>query len=72
MDFSSLWNKVEELNALPTIAILDIPTVISEETKTLLANHAPEDVARILKEAIDEINGGSVRSLNELIKNRLQ
>ena len=72
MDFESLWERIKELNALPYLAVLEIPSVISDETKELMANYSPEAVIKVVLDAIEEVNNGSVRPLDALIGDRLR
>jgi len=68
MTFDELWTRVQ---GLPDTAKLQVPGVLSETTKRKLEKRSPEDVSIIVLAAIEEVNHGSVKPLDELIKNRL-
>ncbi len=68
MTFEELWMRVQ---GLPDTAELQIPVILSADTKKKLAKKKPEEIEKIVVEAIDEVNHGSVKPLDELIKKRL-
>lgn len=68
MSFEDVWGQV---HGLPDTAIAQVPRVLSEATKSKLARKTPEEVSRIVAQAIEKVNRGSVKPLDELIKNRL-
>lgn len=68
MTFDDLWRKVQ---GLPDTAKLQVPGTLSESTKMKMAELSPEEVCRIVAEAIEDVNNGSVEPLDTLIKNRL-
>jgi len=68
MTFDDLWREVQ---GLPEMAKIQVPDVLSELTKMKLMRKAPEEVSRIVAQAIEEVNNGSVEPLDTLIKNRL-
>ncbi len=69
--FMELWAEVEKLNMLPNTAIMDVPGIIQSATKQKLCELEPARVSEIIKAAIEEINNGSVESLDDLILKRL-
>lgn len=71
MTFDELWVEIEKLHILPDAAISQVPHVLSNETKKRLSRKTPEEVGRILKEAIDEINHGSVETVDALTQKKL-
>ena len=71
MSFDELWNKVEETGVLPNTAIYQIPGLLSDEVKNKLRRKKPEEVARLVSAAVEEVNGGSVDRLENLIRKRL-
>lgn len=71
MTFEELWLRVKAMNTLPHTAIVQIPSVLSDETKRKLSRTTPEEVAVIVKVAIREVNNGSVEPLDELIRERI-
>lgn len=68
MTFEELWTEVQ---GLPDAAKLQVPGILSEATKKKLSRKTPEEVAVIVKAAIEEVNHGSVDPLENLIKKRL-
>lgn len=71
MTFEDYWTEVEKLKALPKMAIQQIPSSLSARTKKRLMRKQPEETAAILNIAIEEINRGSVESIDDLVKTRL-
>lgn len=71
MNFDELWNEIEKLHMLPDAAIRQVPLILSNKTKKRLSRKPPEEACRILKEAIDQINRGSVETVNALIQEKL-
>lgn len=67
MTFDELWMRVQ---SLPDTAKLQVPNTLSVATKRNLAKMTPEDVSKIVLAAIEEVNRGSIKPLDELIKNR--
>ncbi len=68
MAFEDVWKQV---NGLPETAKLQVPGVLSAATKKKLSRRMPEDVSEIVLAAIEEVNHGSVESLDTLIRKRL-
>lgn len=68
MTFEELWTKVQ---GLPDTAMAQVPGTLSEATKRRLARKTPEEIGKIVIDAIEEVNRGSVAPLDELIKRRL-
>lgn len=68
MSFDELWSQVK---GLPDTAKIQVPGVLSADTKRRLSRKTPEDVAVIVTAAIDEVNQGSIKPLDELIRKRL-
>ena len=68
MTFEELWMRVQ---GLPDTAMAQVPGTLSEATKKKLAKKTPEEVAAVITAAIAEVNHGSVKPLDELIKKRL-
>lgn len=68
MTFDELWVEVQ---GLPDTAKLQVPNVLSESTKKKLSRKTPEEITMIVRTAIEEVNRGSVKPLDELIKKRL-
>lgn len=68
MSFEDVWGQVQ---GLPDTVIAQVPRVLSEATKSKLARKTPEEVSRIVAQAIEEVNRGSVKPLDELIRERI-
>lgn len=68
MSFEEIWSQVQ---GLPQEAIILVPEALTEDTKKRLSNKTPEEVAKIVHAAIDEVNHGSIAPLDTLIKQRL-
>ena len=68
MTFDEMLRNVE---GLPDAAMMQVPRVLSEATKKKLDRKTPDEISRIVAEAINEVNRGSVKPLNELIRQRL-
>lgn len=71
MTFDEFWNKVKNTGLLSDMAIKQIPECLSEGTKNQIKRHAPEKVAAHLVSVIDEINRGSVETIETLLRKRL-
>lgn len=71
MTFDELWVEVEKLHILPETAIEQVPQILSNETKKRLSRKTPKEACWILKEAIDEINHGSVETVDALTQKKL-
>lgn len=72
MTFHELWKRVSELGVLPDAAIMQIPFVLSQQTKTKLTKKSPEEAVKIISSAIDEINRGSVETVDILVLRKLK
>ena len=68
MTFEEVWGQVQ---GLPDTAKMQVPSILSVETKRRLTRKCPEEVAVIVAVAIEEVNHGSIAPLDELIKKRL-
>ena len=68
MSFEDVWGQVQ---GLPDTAKMQVPGTLREETKKRLEKKTPAEIGRIVAEAIEEVNNGSVEPLDRLIKNRL-
>ena len=67
MTFEELLKESCALAGLPNTAPLCIPQCLSEKTKKMAAELSPAQLAEVLKAAVDRIERGSVRRLEELI-----
>ena len=71
MTFEEYWAEVEKLKVLPVMAIQQLPSSLSPETKKRLMKKRPEEAVEILIASISEIDHGSVESIDNLVKRRL-
>ena len=67
MTFEEFWTEVGELGVLPEMAIVHIPMSLSVDSKKKLMKAGPQKSAEMLKNAIEEINCGSIESIDEII-----
>lgn len=71
MTFEEYWLKVEKLQALPSMAIKQVPASLKDDTKEKLMKLEPRITAEKLASVIDEINTGSIESIEVLLRKRL-
>ena len=71
MTFEEYWTEVEKLRILPGMAIQQLPSSLSPETKKRLMRKRPEETVELIKAAIEEVNRGSVESIDSLVRRRL-
>lgn len=71
MTFEEYWAEVEKLKVLPGMAIQQLPSSLSTETKKRLMRKRPEETVELLNMSIEEINRGSVESIDSLVRKRL-
>ena len=62
---------ISELQVLPDTAIDQLPSVLKNETKKQLCELNPVKSAHLLADAIEEINKGSIETLDALVNKRL-
>ena len=72
MTFDELLDQACKLARLPEMARILLPSTLSEETKKLVLKLEPEAFSAILKAAIDQINQGSVETVDALVRKALQ
>lgn len=72
MSFEELLDQACKSARLPEMARLLLPSTLSEATKNLVLKLEPEDLGNILKTAIDQINHGSVESVDALVRKALK
>ncbi len=70
-EFDMLWKDVEEKKLLSYDIIESIPRLITEKTKKKLIKKTPEEVAAVIKAAIEKINAGSVENIDTLVRKAL-
>lgn len=68
MTLDDLWRMVQ---GLPEMAKVQVPAALSESTKKKLARRTPEEIEKIVAQAIEEVNHGAVAPLDELIRKKL-
>ena len=71
MTFDELWVEIEKLHILPDAAIAQVPHVLSNETKKRLSKKTQEEAIRILNDAIEQINRGSIETMDALTRKKL-
>lgn len=71
MSSEELWKAVERLHILPETAIEQIPDLLTDPIKERLSQLSPTDAGSVVADAVDEINCGSIATLDTLIKKRL-
>lgn len=67
MTFEELWKQV---SGHPDVAKIQVLGALKEDTKKMLASMKPEEVAAMVASAIGEVNRGSIKPLDELIRER--
>ena len=68
MTFEELWGEVR---GLPDTAKLQVPASLSESTKKKLVRRTPEEIEKIVAQAIEEVNHGAVAPLDDLVRKKL-
>lgn len=71
MTFDELMDAACESVALPNMERLLLPSTLSGETKKAVMKLKPEELGIILKDAIDQIDNGSVESVDVLVRKAL-
>ena len=71
MSFKDLLDQACKSARLPEMARILLPSTMSEKTKKLVLKLEPEEFGAILKAAIDQIDHGSVESVDVLVKKSL-
>ena len=72
MSFEELLEQACKSASLPEMTRLLLPSTLSDVTKDMVLKLSPEELGAILKAAIDEINRGSVESVDALVRKALQ
>lgn len=68
MTFDELWRTIKDMRVLPETAVIQIPQVLQNDTKKRLCKRSPQDVATIVLPAVDEINRGSIETVDALVR----
>ena len=71
MSFEELLDQACKSARLPEMARILLPSTLSKETKKLVMKLEPEEFGAILKAAIDQIDHGSVETVDALVKKSL-
>ena len=72
MSFEDLLDQACKSACLPEMARLLLPSTLSEATKDMVLKLEPEEFGRILASAIDQINRGSVETVDALVRKALR
>jgi hypothetical protein len=70
-DFPTYWAELEKLKVLPEMAIKLLPSSLSLEMKQRLMSLKLEETVEVLEWAIEQVNRGSVESIDNLLRKRL-
>ena len=71
MTFDELLDAACKSAGLPNMARILLPSTLSNETKKAVMKLEPETLGEILRAAIDQINNGSVESVDTLVRKAL-
>ena len=71
MTFEDYWLQVKNEGILPSEAIKHLPGVFSDSMKRKMMHKKPQEVERIIQESIDEINKGSIDSVETILRRKL-
>ena len=73
MDFEELLDRACDSASLPEMARLLLPSTLSAETKNMVLKLSLEEFGRIIiASAIDQINHGSVETVDALVRKALR
>ena len=72
MSFEDLLDQACKSVRIPEMARLLLHSTLSEETKKLVLKLEPEEFGAILKAAIDQIDHGSVETVDALVRKNMQ
>jgi len=67
-----LWTEIEKRKELPDTAVLNLPTALSRDTQAKLAGLGYDNAILVLKNAIETVNNGAVRNLDELVNEEIE
>ena len=68
MTFEELLTEACNFAGLPNMALLLLPSALSESTKKNVMKLSPEELGKALKAATDEIDHGSIESVDSLVR----
>lgn len=72
VSFDELLDAACKSAGLPNMARILLPSTLSNSTKKAVMKLKPEVLGKILKSAIDQIDHGSVESVDALVRKALQ
>ena len=72
MSFEESLDQACKSACLPEMARLLFPSTLTEETKDMVLKLTPEEFRRILASAIDQIDHGSVETVDALMRKALK
>ena len=72
MTFDELMDGACKSARLPNMARILLPSTLSDSTKKAVMKLEPEAFGRILKDAIEQIDSGSVESVDVLVRKALK
>ena len=67
MTFEELLDQACAAASLPEMARIQLPSALSDEIKKMVLQLSPEELGRVLNEAIETVNCGSVEPLDKLV-----
>lgn len=71
MTFEELWELVGKMNVLSKEALRLAPDALSSKTKKRLCTKKPEEAAIIIQWAINQIDHGSIETVDMLVNRKL-
>ena len=71
MIFEELLDQACKAVHLPEMAWIQLPSALSDETKMMVMKLSPEVLRRVLIEAMDAVNHGSLKSIDTLVNEQL-
>ena len=74
MTFDKLWEQVCLTSDLPEGARVHLPTSLSDKTKAIIEKEklSAKELTDIVLNAINQVNGGSVESIDDLVMKSLE
>ena len=72
MSFDELLKAACEFAGLPNTARIQLPSSLSAETRKMVMKLSPEEFGRVLNEAIEAVNHGSVKSIDILVRENIR
>ena len=72
MTFDELLDKACTTAGLPEMARMQLPNSLGAETKKIVMKLSPEELGRVLNDAIDAVNHGSVEPIDMLVREAVE